>query len=226
MTGRKRSVQKDATDRGTTTFFLKEEAPEEEKQAIRVLLAEKRRADDVDMRKESQKDLEEWRESDAAEWQKIVESGAVKVLSPEESRKVKSELQKQSKSNRILPTKIARRYKPSEQPGTPATKKSRLCLRGDKDPDILDLEKFSPTVNTTNLAVMMQIGANRGMVGEIADFKNAFCQSQPLQRKAGPLYFKQPAEGIKGVDPESHWRPTTLEKVADRIPQKHRLRAE
>ena len=188
--------------KGTTTFFFKAEASQEEKEAVRVLLTERKRSDEVDMRKESQKDLEEWKDFDAAEWQKIVDSGAVRVLSPEESRAVKVQLAREGKLKRILPTKIARRYKPSEQPGTPATKKSRLCLRGDLDPDILDLEKFSPTVNTMNLAVMMQIGANRRMVGEIADFKNAFCQSQPLERKGGPLYFKQQPEGIKGVDPE------------------------
>ena len=145
------------------TFFLKEEASQEEKEAVRVLLAEKRRSDEVDMRRESAKDLE----YHAAEWQKIVDSDAVRVLSPEGSREVKAKLAREGKSNRILPTKIARRYKPSEQPGVPATKKSRRCLRGDLDPDILELEKFSPTVNTMNLAVMMQIGANHHMIGKI-----------------------------------------------------------
>jgi len=122
-----------------------------------------------------------------------------RVLSLEESRRTLEELKRQGRSNRVLPTKIARRYKPSEQPGEPSVKKSRLCLRGDLDPDILTLEKFSPTVNTMNLAVMMQIAANQNMTGQIADFKNAFCQSEPLRRKEGDLFFKQPPEGIRAV---------------------------
>ena len=188
--------------KGSTTFFFDSEIPQEELEAIEVMLAEKRRTDDVDMRKESAKDLEEWKDFDLAEWEKVVQSGAVRVLSLEESRKISEDLKKQGKSNRILPTKIARRYKPSEQPGEPATKKSRLCLRGDLDPDIMTLEKFSPTVNTMNLAVMMQVAANQNMTSQIADFKNAFCQSEPLKRKEGELFFRQPPEGIKGVHPE------------------------
>ena len=134
--------------KGTTTFFLTEEIPSEEKEAIETLMAERKRSDEVDMKKESAKDLEEWKQFDKAEWKKIIESGAVKLLMPEESRKVKEELAREGKTNRILPTKIARRYKPSEQPGVPPSKKSRLCFRGDLDPDILGLEKFSPTVTS------------------------------------------------------------------------------
>ena len=188
--------------KGETAFFFESELREEEIEAIEVMMAERRRTDDVDMRKELPKDLEEWKGFDKAEWEKVVQSRAVKVLSLEESRKIIEELKKQGRSSRILPAKIARRYKPSEQPGEPATKKSRLCLRGDLDPDILNLEKFSPTVNTMNLAVMMQVAANQNMTGQIADFKNAFCQSEPLKRKEGELYFKLPPEGIKGVHPE------------------------
>lgn len=67
---------------------------------------------------------------------------------------------------------------------------------------------------------------------EVADLKNAFCQSKPLTRKNGALYFKRPKEGIAGMRPEQivvivngcyglvgsplHWRqPITLEKVID-----------
>lgn len=96
------------------------------------------------MKKESSRDLEGWRIADRAEWDKIAESGAVQVLTLEESRKVVNDLRKHGKERRVLPTKIDRRYKRSEQPGVPATKKSRLCLRGDLDPDILSLERFFP----------------------------------------------------------------------------------
>eukprot|EP00434_Breviolum_minutum_P024807 symbB.v1.2.021909.t1/scaffold1920.1/size100294/3 len=215
--------------KGCTVFFFKEQEDEESKEARRILLAEKRRSDEVNMKKESARDLEEWRVADRAEWDKIAESGAVQVLTLEESRKVVNELKKHGKERRVLPTKIARRYKPSEQPGVPATKKSRLCLRGDLDPDILSLERFSPTVNTMNLAVMLQLAANENMCAQIGDLKNAFCQSSPLERKEGPLYFRQPSEGIDGLHPEQivkivagcyglvdaplHWRKSLTEEL-------------
>ena len=56
-------------------------------------------------------------------------------------------------------------------------------------------------MNTMNLNVVMQLAANHQMVAEIAAFKNAFCQSNPLKRENGPLYFQQPKEGISGLDP-------------------------
>lgn len=52
----------------------------------------------------------------------MAESGAVRVRSLEESRAVAQDLRRRNKLDRILPTKIARRYKPSEQPGTPGYK--------------------------------------------------------------------------------------------------------
>ena len=61
--------------KGTTTFFLKTTATQEEKEAIEVLAADRKRSDEVDMKKESQQDLQEWRVADAAEWQKVAASG-------------------------------------------------------------------------------------------------------------------------------------------------------
>lgn len=165
-------------------------------------LAEKKGQDEVDLKKESPQDLEEWKLSDLAEWNKVAGSGAVHVLPLDESRRVRKELAEEGKENRILPTKIARRYKPAEQPGEPPMKKSRLCIRGDQDPDIMELERFSPTLNTTNFNLLLQLAANEHMVATVGDLKNAFCQSQPLQRANGPLYFQLPKEGIQGLHPE------------------------
>ena len=152
--------------------------------------------------KESPQDQQEWKLADLSEWNKVTQSGAVKVLDLAESRKIREELKSQGQEDRILPTKIARRYKPGEQPGEPAMKKSRLCIRGDLDPDILDLERFSPTLNTVNFNVLLQIAANENMEATVGDLKNAFCQSQPLHRPKGRLYFQQPKEGVTGLHPE------------------------
>ena len=182
--------------KGFTTFFIRdiEEA--------RTYVAEKKGQDEVNLKKESQQDQEEWKLSDLSEWNKVTQSGAVEVLDLETSRRVRKELQDAGQEDRILPTKIARRYKPGEQPGEPPTKKSRLCIRGDLDPDIMELERFSPTLNTVNFNVMLQLAANEGMKATVGDLKNAFCQSQPLNRPNGRLYFQRPKEGVVGLHPE------------------------
>ena len=182
--------------KGKTVFYLKE--IKEAKNYV----AEKKGQDEVSLSKESPQDQEEWKISDLSEWNKVTQSGAVKVLGLEESRQIREELKQQGQEDRILPTKIARRYKPGEQPGEPAMKKSRLCIRGDLDPDILDLERFSPTLNTVNFNVLLQIAANENMKATVGDLKNAFCQSQPLHRPKGRLYFQQPKEGVSGLHPE------------------------
>ena len=157
----------------------------------------------MNLSRESAQDQEEWKlAEDLSEWNKVTQSGAVQVLDLETSRKVRQELQEAGQEDRILPTKIARRYKPGEQPCEAPTKKSRLCVRGDLDPDILELERFSPTLNTVNFNVLLQIAANQKMTTTVGDLKNAFCQSQPLPRPKGSLYFQQPKEGVVGLHPE------------------------
>lgn len=85
----------------------------------------------MSLKNESRGDLEGWKLADAAEWEKMATSGAVKVLSLEETRRVDQELEEKGQQDRILPTKFARRYKPAEEPGIPPSKKSRLYIRGD-----------------------------------------------------------------------------------------------
>lgn len=170
-----------------------------------------------------------WRIQDQEEFSKIVESGALRVLSLEESRKVRKELEATGKLNRIIPSRMVRRYKPGEGPGAPRTLKSRFCLRGDKDPDILSLSRFSPTVTTSNLQVIFQVAANKRFRGVVGDLKAAFTQSKPLLRSEGPLYCRsshgsmpglheeQLAEVVLGcyglVDAPLNWRQTLTEFV-------------
>ena len=209
---------------GKTCFYLQPSFD------LDVWLAAKKGQDEVDLKKEPAEELEGWKNADAAEWAKIEASGAVKVLSLEESEKVKRELSQIGKLDRILPTKVVRRRKPAEQPGEAPSKKSRICIRGDLDPDILDLERFAPTITTINFNVLLQIAANLHMRASIGDLRNAFCQSQPLTRKNGPIHFQQPEGGIPGlaegqiiqivagcyglVDAPLHWRKSLIADLA------------
>ena len=194
--------QREACERdwwkGSTSFFVKKEGlrrKEGEPFTVTVL------QDTVNLQEETEESREEWKKADRAEWDKIIGGSAAKMLTLEECRKIRQDLKQCDKEDRILPTKIARRYKPAELAGHPPTRKSRLCIRGDKDPDILQLERFSPTINTLNFNLLLQTAANEGMKASVADFSNAFCQSKPLNRPNGELYFSLPPEG-EGVHPE------------------------
>ena len=144
----------------------------------------------------------EWPErevEDKAEFEKIVKSGALKVLSLEESNKVREELRRQGKLDRILPSRMVRRYKPGDAPGKPRTRKSRFCIRGDRDPDAIHLSRFAPTVTTSNLQIVIQVARNLGFRGKVGDLKSAFTQSMPLCRQEGPLYCKSCHGSMPGL---------------------------
>ena len=143
----------------------------------------------------------QWRESDGAEWSKVAQTGAVVALSEEESLVIEKQLKEAGLSSRILPSKMVRRWKPSEQPGVPPSRKSRWCIRGDKDPDLLSLNRYAPTVTTAVVNVALQLAANRGFQTYVADLKNAFMPSGRLVRESGRLFCRQPKGGLPGLKP-------------------------
>ena len=175
----------------------------------------------------------EWQVQDRAEFEKVVSSGALRVLSLEESRAVTRRLKAEGKLNRVLPSCMVRRYKPGDQPGAPRSKKSRFCIRGDRDPDAIFLSRFAPTVTTSNLQVFIQAAVNRRFRGQIGDLKSAFTQSMPLVRENGPLYCKscfgsmpdlheeQICEIVLGcyglVDAPLHWRKTLISYLTEEL---------
>lgn len=121
-----------------------------------------------------------------------------------------------------------RRWKPSEQPGEAPSRKSRWCVRGDRDPDLLSLERYSPTVTTAVISIALQVAATKQFRCALGDLKNAFMQSDPLFRQEGRLFCKQPNGGLPDLHPgqlvelmagayglgdaPSHWR-KSLKKV-------------
>ena len=123
-----------------------------------------------------------WRVADGEEWAKVEASGAVRTLDLAESAEVERQLKESGNADRILPSTVVRRWKPAELPGDPPTMKSRWCVRGDKDPDLLSLDRYSPTVTTAIVSIVLQTAANFNFRCAIGDLKNAFMQSLPLMR--------------------------------------------
>ena len=145
-------------------------------------------------------EAEAWRDTDGAEWEKVRATGAIRALSSEESRQVLEELAATNKLNGVLPTRMVRRYKPGELPGEASTRKSRLCIRGDCDPDVFSLERHAPTASSLTLAMAMQVTSTKRWRASVGDLRNAFCQSEALHRKEGRLFARQPEGGLKGLE--------------------------
>ncbi|CAE7241405.1 RE1 [Symbiodinium sp. CCMP2456] len=168
--------------------------------------------DEVNERSISPEEWEGWKQTDAEEWAKLQASGAVKVLSVEDSKKVIDQLTREGRQNRILSSRMVRRHKPSEQPGEPSKRKSRLVIRGFEDPDAHRLDR------------------------SCGDLKQAFTQSDPLQRKAGKIYMWQPSSGLPGleanqiievlhgvyglIDAPLHWRRTLKTYLTEELEYK------
>ena len=173
-------------------------------------------------------DWEGWRVADREEWSKVRATEAVKELSVEESREIREQLNEANLTARILPSRVVRRWKPADQPGHPPTKKSRWCVRGDRDPDLLLLDRHAATVTASNVAIAMQLAACKKWKTAVGDLKNAFMQSERLKRAVGRLFASQPRGGLPGLhheqlieilagayglgDAPAHWR-RSLKKV-------------
>ena len=183
---------------GYTEFNLKEQ--ENWEKHVKAWMV-KKSSDEVEEKDISPEEWPMWKESDRAEWSKVEQTGAVKALSIEESASIEEQLKEIGKSNRILPSRMVRRWKPSEHPGVPATRKTRWCIRGNRDPDLLPLNRYAPTVTTAVVNIALQVAANRGFKTYVADLRNAFMQSDRLVRNEGRLFCRQPKGGLPGLKP-------------------------
>eukprot|EP00959_Pyramimonas_sp_CCMP1952_P333035 6973787-Pyramimonas_sp.AAC.1 len=72
---------------------------------------------------------------------------------------------------------MVRRFKPQEGVGAAPEAKSRWCVQGHHDPDAADLQIYAQTPQAESLMLTLQAIASLGWTLEVADAKNAFCQS-------------------------------------------------
>ena len=131
-----------------------------------------------------------FQKSDHNEWDSIVSSGSVRIMSLEESKLVEAK-----RPDRIMGSRMVRRWKGQEGTFADAVAKSRWCVRGDQDPDLTRLDTYAPTPQGETLSTFLLLVVSLGMSLSMADCKNAFCQSKALTRKWGPLYVR-PCTGI------------------------------
>ena len=144
------------------------------------------RSDEVDVRKLSQEHQKLFDESDQVEWNSVPQTKAVRVVVGKEAGRLYFE--------RALSSRMARRRKPQPRVGCWKAK-SRWCIHGHSDPDTAELMTFAPTPSTEGTMAFLMTGLNLGHAFSFCDVKNAFRQSDRLQRKGGPL-FAEPCEGL------------------------------
>ena len=128
--------------------------------------------------------------ADAAEWKGIVDTGSVKVLNSE----VANALRKKQ-PDRVINSRMVRRLKPQEGTFQKPKAKSRWCVLGHQDPDAADMFTYAPTPQTESIMMFLFLLQLCSLTLFIADLKNAFCQSDSLDRSAVPL-FVEPCEGL------------------------------
>lgn len=129
-------------------------------------------------------------ESDQKEWGTIVKTKAVKVHDPQHAALIRKRY-----NDRIVSSRMVRRWKPQEGTFAEPTAKSRWCVRGHQDPDTGSLQVYSLTPQTPSLHAFDSVGLAHVMEQVIADAKNAFCQSDKLKCPNGPIFF-EPCEGL------------------------------
>ncbi|CAE7512755.1 GIP [Symbiodinium pilosum] len=153
-----------------------------------------------------EKEQEFFYKSRLKEIKTLLESGAISILSPTESRKFRAE-----HPDYILESKFVDRWKPTEeftalaedfdpsefQEGeeNAAAPKSRWCVVGWQDPMITSIERSAPTPLSSSVYLALQLSATRKWPIYIKDAKAAFTQALPTTRKQ-LLACTQPKDGL------------------------------
>ena len=153
-----------------------------------------------------------FRQARAKEFKSLVDSGAITVLSVEESIAFT-----QAHPEHVLTSRFVDRWKPTEDfavlpedfnaadagsgQTTSVAPKSRWCVVGWKDPMVHQIERSAPTPMTSSMYLFMALTAGRQWSAFVKDAKTAFLQSKPTTRKQ-KLAVKQPSdESLPGLDP-------------------------
>ncbi|CAL1127455.1 unnamed protein product, partial [Cladocopium goreaui] len=148
-----------------------------------------------------------FRASRKKELDSLVSTGAVRILSVEESLRFLRDTPEQ-----VIDSKYVDRYKPIavskgkleeykskaltqghfkaiELEADATNPKSRLCAVGWQDPQILEVERSSPTPLSTSLYACLQLASSRRWATRVKDVKTAFLQIYGLV--TGPSWWRR-----------------------------------
>ena len=126
-------------------------------------------------------------------WAAILDTSAVTIISPAAARDIRKHL-----SHRIVPSRHVYREKPGEGVGAVSKAKCRWCVLGHRDPDIRQLERSSPTPQTSSIFTFLFVAAVLQREVTLGDLKSAFMQSD--KDLSGQLHASNPLGGIPLAD--------------------------
>ena len=95
---------------GETEFFIKANCVDK----IRWHMMAKKSSDEVRECDITPEEWPEWKIADAEEWEKVASTNAVRAMSVEESKDVMNQLREGGIQDRVLPSRMVRRWKPAE----------------------------------------------------------------------------------------------------------------
>lgn len=133
-------------------------------------------------------------EGKRCEWENLLNYDAIKVYTGHEAEDMK----KRIPPERFLESRFVKTRKiDPETPGGYKIK-CRWCIIGYKDPDLLELDRQSPTLSMDAYIMCLQVISSKQWTLMIADVEGAFLQGEPLRRNRGKIYVKLPKEGVPG----------------------------
>ena len=148
----------------------------------------------IEFKKLNDQHREIFRAARAKELKSLLDSGAIRILSPAESQEFYKNHPKH-----VLKSRFVDRWKPTDEFGVvpeqfgedgfdPASHgglaaKSRWCVVGWEDPHIHEIERTAPTPLTSSMYLFLQLSASRKWSARAKDAKTAFLQSRPTTRK-------------------------------------------
>ena len=145
------------------------------------------------------------------EWKTNLDNGAIKVIDPIESQRIRQQM-----PNRVMQSRLLHVAKPLDDPnqvdeeqilncsptGIPCKAKSRWIARGEKDPDLFSVCASSPVIHRDTFMLGLQVIASQHWQLHFADYSQAFMQGDGLQREQ-PLFCEPPSKDLPGVQPGS-----------------------
>ena len=135
-------------------------------------------------------------EAKGVEWCTMQSKPSVKVWTGADAERIRRE-----RPDRLIGSRFVVTEKVEEEG---SRIKARWCLQGHLDPDVeakvLSGACHSPTMSHLSRSLLLQLLVSKRWRLCLGDVKGAFLEAGPLKKQYQPLYAKQPAGGIPGVD--------------------------
>lgn len=166
-----------------------------------MLATKETKSTDITMRNMTPEDRPKFWEAAAKEWRQLIEEKkAIRIRPPKFAQELRAKYKGRIMGSRYVYTKRLDDNNEEEC-------KTRWCVRGDQDPDAIDMAFnwacSSPTMSVAAKALILQITAPFHWRLQLGDIEGAFLESGPPQGPAGRLICELPAGGDPDIEPGS-----------------------